>query len=67
MRKMINLLIFGAILGGSSALVTGCGDQSGTSKEVPKITNPDGTPIKLQREMEVPKGGKNVPAGPSRR
>jgi hypothetical protein len=63
MRKLINTLVVGIILGGIGLVLPGCTDETGTKQET-KITTPEGTTTE-RREIKVDKSGKAPPSLPS--
>lgn len=64
MRKVINTLMAGLILGGLSVGMTGCSEESGV-KETTKITKPDGSQTTETNQTNIKKSGDNPPAAPS--
>ena len=63
MRKMINTLMAGLILGGLSVGMSGCSEETGV-KEQTKITTPGGTTTQTD-QTNVKKSGDNPPLAPS--
>jgi hypothetical protein len=63
MRKLINTLVAGVVLGGIGVALPGCTDETGTKSET-KVTTPEGSTTE-RREIKVDKSGQNPPVAPS--
>jgi len=63
MRKMINTLMAGLILGGLSVGMTGCSEETGTTEKT-KITTPTGTTTQTD-SSKINKSGDNPPLAPA--